>query len=41
MILPARQREPLRGGKNDKLGDLVLEVLLSINRGRIRLHPAV
>lgn len=31
---------PLRGGRNSKLGDLVLEVLLSINRGCIRLHPA-
>ncbi len=31
----------LRGGTNDELGDLVLDVLLSINRGRIRLHPAV
>jgi CBS domain-containing protein len=32
---------PLRGGMNDKLRDLVLEVHLSINRGRVRLHPAV
>lgn len=31
----------LRGGLNDKLRDLVLEVHLSINHGRIRLHPAV
>jgi CBS domain-containing protein len=31
----------LRGGMNDKLRDLVLEVHLSINHGRIRLHPAV
>jgi hypothetical protein len=31
----------LRGGMNDTLRDLVLEVHLSINRGRIRLHPAV
>ncbi len=31
----------LRGGTNHKLRDLVLEVHLSINRGRIRLHPAV
>ena len=31
----------LRGGTNAKLKDLVLEVHLSINRGRIRLHPAV
>jgi hypothetical protein len=31
----------LRGGTNDKLRDLVLEVHLSINHGRIRLHPAV
>ena len=32
---------PLRGGRNVNLGELVLEVPLSINRGRIRLHPAV
>ncbi len=31
----------LRGGMNDNLRDLVLEVHLSINHGRIRLHPAV
>ncbi len=31
----------LRGGMYDKLRDLVLEVHLSINHGRIRLHPAV
>lgn len=30
----------LRGGTNDELKSLVLEVHLSINRGRIRLHPA-
>ena len=31
----------LRGRTNDTLGDLVLQVLLSINHGRIQLHPAV
>lgn len=31
----------LRGGTNDDLRNLVLEVHLSINRGRVRLHPAV
>ena len=30
----------LRGGANDELRNLVLEVHLSINRGRVRLHPA-
>ncbi len=30
----------LRGGVNDELRNLVLEVHLSINRGRLRLHPA-
>jgi CBS domain-containing protein len=30
----------LRGGVNDELRNLVLEVHLSINRGRVRLHPA-
>jgi CBS domain-containing protein len=30
----------LRGGRNNTLGSLVLEVLLSINRERVRLHPA-
>ena len=30
----------LRGGINDELRNLVLEVHLSINRGRVRLHPA-
>jgi CBS domain-containing protein len=30
----------LRGGVNDELRNLVLEVHLSINRGRTRLHPA-
>ncbi len=34
---PART---LRGGTNDELRNLVLEVHLSINRGRVRLHPA-
>jgi len=29
----------LRGGVNDQLRTLVLEVHLSINRGRVRLHP--
>jgi CBS domain-containing protein len=29
----------LRGGVNDELRNLVLEVHLSINRGRTRLHP--
>ncbi len=29
----------LRGGINDELRNLVLEVHLSINRGRVRLHP--
>ena len=29
----------LRGGVNDALRSLVLEVHLSINRGRVRLHP--
>lgn len=29
----------LRGGVNDELRNLVLEVHLSINRGRVRLHP--
>ena len=31
----------LRGGTNDELRNLVLEVHLSINRGRVRVHPAV
>lgn len=31
----------LRGGMNNKLRELVLEVHLSINHGRIRLHPVV
>ena len=31
----------LRGGMNDNLRNLVLEVHLSINRGRILLRPAV
>lgn len=39
--LACEAARPLRGGKNAKLGELVLEVLLSINRGRIQLHPAV
>ena len=30
----------LRGGVNDELRNLVLEVHLSINHGRMRLHPA-
>ena len=30
----------LRGGVNDELRNLVLGVHLSINRGRVRLHPA-
>ncbi len=30
----------LRGGVNDELRNLVLEVHLSIHRGRTRLHPA-
>ena len=30
----------LRGRVNDELRNLVLEVHLSINRGRLRLHPA-
>jgi CBS domain-containing protein len=29
----------LRGGVNDELRNLVLEVHLSINRGHVRLHP--
>ena len=39
--LACEAARPLRGGTNHQLRDLVLEVLLSINRGRIRLHPAV
>ncbi len=39
--LACEAARPLRGGRNDKLGELVLEVLLSINRGRVRVHPAV
>ncbi len=39
--LACEAARPLRGGTNRQLRDLVLEVLLSINRGRIRLHPAV
>ena len=31
----------LRGEANDELRNLVLEVHLSINRGRVHLHPAV
>ena len=31
----------LRGGVNDELRNLVLEVHLSINRGRLRVRPAV
>ena len=38
--LACEAARPLRGGKNANLGELVLEVLLSINRGRIRLQPA-
>lgn len=30
----------LRGGANDELRNLVLEVHLSIHHGRVRLHPA-
>lgn len=30
----------LRGGVNDKLRNLVLEVHLAIHHGRVRLHPA-
>jgi len=30
----------LRGGVNDELRNLVLEVHLSIHHGRVRLHPA-
>jgi hypothetical protein len=29
----------LRGGVNDKLRNLVLEVHLAIHHGRVRLHP--
>ncbi|WP_333648495.1 CBS domain-containing protein [Candidatus Binatus sp.] len=29
----------LRGGVNDELRNLVLQVHLSINRGRVRIHP--
>ena len=31
----------LRGGVNDELRNLVLEVHLAIHHGRVRLHPAV
>ena len=37
---PAKPPRTLRGGVNDELRNLVLEVHLSINRGRMRLHPA-
>jgi CBS-domain-containing membrane protein len=30
----------LRGGVNDELRNLVLEVHLAIHHGRVRLHPA-
>jgi CBS domain-containing protein len=38
--LACEAARPLRGGVNDELRNLVLEVHLSINRGRVRLHPA-
>lgn len=31
----------LRGGANQELQNLVAEVLVSINRGRVRVHPPV
>jgi CBS domain-containing protein len=39
--LACEAARPLRGGTNDTLSEMVLEVLLAINRGRIQLHPAV
>ncbi len=39
--LACEAARPLRGGRNDTLAALVLEVLLSINRGRILLHPPI
>jgi CBS domain-containing protein len=37
--LACEASRPLRGGVNDELRNLVLEVHLSINRGRVRVHP--
>ena len=37
--LACEAARPLRGGVNDELRNLVLEVHLSINRGRVRLQP--
>jgi CBS domain-containing protein len=39
--LACEAARPLRGGVNDGLRNLVLEVHLSINRGRVRLNPPV
>ncbi|MGO9450401.1 MAG: CBS domain-containing protein [Candidatus Binataceae bacterium] len=38
--LACEAARPLRGGANDELRNLVLEVHLSINRGRVHVHPA-
>jgi CBS domain-containing protein len=38
--LACEAARPLRGGVNDELRNLVLEVHLSIHHGRRRLHPA-
>jgi len=37
--LASEAARTLRGGVNTELRNLVLEVHLSINRGRLRLHP--
>ncbi len=39
--LACEAARPLRGRTNDKLRGLVLEVLLSINHGRVRIRPPV
>ncbi len=39
--LACEAARPLRGGVNDALRNLVLEVHLAINRGRVRLNPPV
>lgn len=38
--LACQASRTLRGGINNELRNLVLEVHLSINRGRVRLRPA-
>jgi CBS domain-containing protein len=38
--LACEAARPLRGGANEELRKLVLQVHLSIHHGRVRLHPA-